>query len=597
MDFPNLTAGGIKYLCLDLETYDPLLKDSGPGWIRDVGHIVGIGLGWQSKEGNRESKYFSIGSDVDTVRNLPANDVLLYIQNLASLGVPILYQKGQYDLGWLWSKAVNLLDTPVYDCMVGAQVINNQMMRYNLDAIAGQWLGQDKQKVSLESKYGPNVKSHMNRVAYADMEEYTLGDVNLEMDLHEFECTKFDEFDLWRAYELECKVIPITVRMKALGIAIDLELIEKLKKQFGQMEQSLLQGVKRALRIYDLNVWSAGDMEKVFKRLGLQYPRTDPTTRNPIGLPSFTSDYLGGIDSPCVVDLLKVRKLHRLRNGFLNSLTELHVNGRIHPDFYSGRGDDGGTVTGRFSCAHPNKQQIPIRTEEGALLRAIFLADAGRQWCCNDYSQQEPRLGVHYASKFKLQGIEYWVDKFREDPKADFYTLMTQIASIDRGDSKTITLAKSYGMGAGKMSRKVHKTEEESHAMLAKFDEDIPWMKDAMNKCIQVGKERGYIKSLYGRRLMLPKERPYSIYNHLLQGAAAEQMKQAMVNLWEYTGMIPSSQIHDELNVMVDSKAEGFRVGQLMKEAVELEIPVKVDTGFGENWKSAKEDADRRGKS
>lgn len=583
---PNLNIGGIKYLCIDLETYDPLLKDSGPSWIRGMGHIVAIGLGWRDEHG-QQVRCFTIGSDCSN--NLNAPSVLNYIQSLEAFHVPILFQKGQYDLGWLRSRGVNLLDCSIYDCMVGAQVIDNQLLRYNLNRIASLWL--NRNKFGLEEIYGEGVKNRMHTVPQADLEKYTLEDVKLEMELHEYELTQFAKYDLWRAYDLECKIIPITVRMKEQGVAIDLEYVAQLKKQFTAQQKEIMTWFRNEYKIYDLNVWSIADVEKVCKRGNIQLPRTSPTSRHPIGQPSATGDFLSGVDHPIAANILKIRRLDRLTNGFLKGLQELQIDGRIHSDYYSGRSDDGGTITGRFSCANPNMQQIPIRTGEGSLLRACFIADEGRSWNCNDYSQQEPRLSVHYASKMGLSGIAYWTDQFRENPNADFYTLMTEIASISRGDSKTMTLAKSYGMGPNKMSRRLHNTQEESYAMLKEFDRNIPWMRQAMDKCIEIGQKRSYIKSFMGRRLVLPKGRPYAIFNHLLQGSAAEQTKMAMVDLWNQKEIVPSSAVHDELNCQVNSKEEGLEIAEIMKQAITLDIPVKVESGIGQNWKQAKENA------
>ena len=124
--------------------------------------------------------------------------------------------------------------------------------------------------------------------------------------------------------------------------------------------------------------------------------------------------------------------------------------GRIHAEINQIKSERGGTVTGRFSF-NPNLQQIPARTEQGNQIRSLFLPDEGHKWASFDYSQQEPRLVVHYALKSGFQDAETIANKYREDNSTDFHEIVAKMARITRKQAKTINLGLFYGMGKGKL--------------------------------------------------------------------------------------------------------------------------------------------------
>ena len=569
MEYPNLSAA--KYVCLDIETYDPKLKEMGVGWVRGIGNIVGVAIGAD----NADTWYY------------PYSDRLMdYLQTISQ---PILGFNLGYDLGWLLHYKCNLLRNSHLDAMAGAQVIDNSLEHYNLDYVCETWL--NEKKYSLADKYGDKWKNQMHLLPVEEVAWYAKRDVQLTMMLHEYEKTQFDKYGLWKVYELECKLIPIVIKMKEQGVALDLEYLQILKKQFRETEFAMVKQLKWDVGIYDLNFNSGRSVANIFRRLQIDYPRTT------LGAPSFTSDWLDNCDHPVAQRLRKIRQINKLRSTFLDGLERLSYNGRVHPDYYASRSDDGGTISARFSCAHPNKQQIPTRTEEGALIRRIFLPNRDSRWACFDYSQQEPRLSVHYAAKLELSGIDFWVDKFNNDPETDFYTFILELAGIERQDSKTITLARMYGIGADKTGRKLGVDKDTAWQYINKFDKHVPWMKELMDRCIKTAADKGYIRSYFGRRFMYLPTKAYVMLNRLIQGGAAEQTKQAMIDIYEQTGMVPISQIHDELNYNMIKDIDGqiresgpILITDIMKNAIQLKIPVKVDVGIADNWGDAKKE-------
>jgi DNA polymerase-1 len=292
-----------------------------------------------------------------------------------------------------------------------------------------------------------------------------------------------------------------------------------------------------------IKIWSGDSLEMLFKQLHLTIPRTVK------GNPSFEGKYLEtlGQTNPIIGHLSQARKLHRLSNNFVNGIREKIVNGKIHPDYYNGKSAQGGTITGRFSSAHINIQQIPSRTEDGMEIRGVFIPTKSA-WTRFDYSQQEPKIMLHYASLLNLPGIEEWRVRYTEEPDTDFYQVLMDITKRERGEMKTNTLALAYGMGIGHMADIMGTTEDEARESKQGFFDNVPWLPALRNFVVGQATKKGSIKTLGGRKLMFRPNEINKAFNYLCQGSAADQTKQAMIDVYEKTGKVPLCQVHDELN-------------------------------------------------
>ena len=171
--------------------------------------------------------------------------------------------------------------------------------------------------------------------------------------------------------------------------------------------------------------------------------------------PSFTKNELQTHTHPLVNKIAKARELNKAHTTFIDTIIEYEHKGRIHADINQIRGDKGGTITGRFSYQHPNLQQIPARNKDlGPKIRSLFLPEKGCKWGCFDYSQQEPRLVVHYAASTEPicfdESVEKIVNQFQAD-NVDFHQTVADMANISRTQAKTINLGLFYGMGKNKL--------------------------------------------------------------------------------------------------------------------------------------------------
>jgi DNA polymerase I-like protein with 3'-5' exonuclease and polymerase domains len=290
-----------------------------------------------------------------------------------------------------------------------------------------------------------------------------------------------------------------------------------------------------------------------------------------------------------------------------------NVKGRIHGELHPLRSDRGGTVTGRFSSSKPNLQQVPARHDEiGPLIRSIFIPEEGMHWGAFDYSQQEPRLTVHYAHKTQQEGSDDAVDAYR-NKDADFHQVVADMANISRKEAKIINLGLSYGMGKDKLIRQLDISPQEAEILFDTFHSRVPFIKGLRDQCARLGSNRGFITTVLGRKCRFNLYEPryefgstplpfsdaldkygqdikrsftYKAMNRLIQGSAADMTKKAMVELYK-EGILAHTQVHDELDISVDSKETCEKIMQIMADCVPLVVPNKVDAEIGQSWGEA----------
>jgi DNA polymerase I-like protein with 3'-5' exonuclease and polymerase domains len=279
------------------------------------------------------------------------------------------------------------------------------------------------------------------------------------------------------------------------------------------------------------------------------------------------------------------------------------------------RSDQGGTVTGRFSYSNPNLQQIPARHAIlGPLIRSIFIPEKDHEWSIFDYSQQEPRLVVHYASLKNYLGANKFVDSYLNDDSTDFHKMVSEIADIPRKLAKTINLGLFYGMGKGKLMSQLGVNLEDATEMLANYNERVPFVKQLMNDTMSRAGKKGFLSTIEGRRCRFEEWEPinewgkkslplkeaqqeygehmikrawtYKALNRLIQGSAADQTKKAMLELYKQ-GYMAHIQVHDELDFSVANEKDKSKIKEIMEHAIKLQVPSKVDVECGSNWGDA----------
>jgi len=314
-----------------------------------------------------------------------------------------------------------------------------------------------------------------------------------------------------------------------------------------------------------------------------------------------------------VKQIARAREINKSHTTFIDTILKHNHNGRIHAEINQLRGDNGGTVTGRFSYSNPNLQQIPARNKElGPAIRSLFIPEEGHTWGCFDYSQQEPRLVVHYAlATLGTTGVASIAEEYnKKDSNTDFHKMVAKITGMPRREAKTINLGLFYGMGKNKLQAELGVSKLKAEDLFRTYHDKVPFVKQLMDATMKRAQDSGKIRTLLGRlcrfhlwepnqfgiHKALPHDKAllehgpgirraytYKALNRLIQGSAADMTKKAMIDLHK-EGIIPHIQVHDELDISVKDDKEAKQIVQIMETSVELEVPNKVDYEAGSNW-------------
>ncbi len=596
--FPDLS----KYdeIAIDLETKDTELKKMGPGMFRGAGKVVGFAVAVKDWAG-----YFPIAHEGGG--NMDKKKVISWIKDVLKTGADKIFHNAMYDVCWLKSMGLQINGT-IIDTMIATSLIDENRMRYDLNSVAKQYTGMSKNESALTEAaqaWGIDPKAEMYKLPAMYVGEYAEKDSEITLALWQELKKEIAHQDLHSIFELETSLFPCLVEMKARGVRINLDHAEKVEKDLIKIENKMIQGIKDEIG-FAPDLWAARSIAKVFDHLKLPYPKTEKTHA-----PSFTKNFLKNHSEYTINLINNARQANKARTTFMESIFRYVHKGRIHADINQLRSEFGGTITGRFSMTHPNLQQIPrTGSDMGNQLRALFVPEEGHTWGCFDYSQQEPRLVVHYACLTGLPGAEEFKQNYNENSKADFHQIVSNMADIPRDQAKTINLGKFYGMGKNKLKAELGIEENKAEEIIKQYDARVPFVKQLMNHASQRAEQRGQIRTLLGRlchfHLWEPNQfgihKPlshadalmehgpgikraftYKALNKLIQGSAADMIKKAMLDLYK-ENIIPLIQIHDELNISVENEQQSDKIKDIMEQAVQLEVPNKVDYEKGKHW-------------
>jgi len=629
-EYPDLRSA--DEIAIDLETRDPDLKKLGSGAITGNGEVVGIAVavdGWKG--------YFPIAHEIGP--NLDRKKVLDWFTDVCSSPATKIFHNAMYDVCWIRNLNIKI-NGLIVDTMIAASLIDENRFSYTLNTMSWAYLNKGKNEARLieaAKERGLDAKAEMWRLPAMEVGSYAEQDASLTLELWQKFKKIIIEDDLQNVFNLETDLFPCLVDMRFLGVRVDVEKANQLKTALAIKEENLIQQIKIETGV-EVQLMAARSIAPLFDKLNLSYSKTEKS-----GEPSFTKNFLVTHKHPVVRMIAEARKINKVRTTFIDSIIKHEHKGRIHADINQIRSDDGGTVTGRFSYSNPNLQQIPARDPDtGPLIRSLFIPEEGCKWGTFDYSQQEPRLVAHYALKFELPSVNDIADSYENDPSTDFHKIVAEMADIPRSQAKTINLGLFYGMGKAKLMNELDLTKDKADDLFKKYHDRAPFVKQLMNKVMNAALNKGQIKTLLERRCRFPKYEPilkgsdwgkyipaedeermkelqemgpvlidfegnvikekdgkpkknywhnnptrraftYKALNKLIQGSAADMTKRAMVNLYK-EGYLAHIQIHDELDFSIESKDQADKIKKIMEQAVDLEVPNKVDYESGPNW-------------
>ena len=587
-------------IAVDLETRDPDLKNKGSGSIIGNGEVVGIAVAVKDN-----SWYFPIAHGTNP--NMNRKKVLSWFKDTMSTEATKIFHNAMYDVCWIRKMGIKI-NGLITDTMIAASLVNENKYRYDLNSLSWDYLGYGKNESTLNEAakdWGVDPKAELWKLPATFVGGYAERDASLTLELWQLLKREISNQDVESIFNLETELFPCLVDMRFKGVRVDVPQAHKLKQQLEKQEKELLLEIKKETQI-EPQIWAARSIAKVFDKLKLPYERTLKTNA-----PSFTKNFLSEHTHPLVQKIAKAREVNKAHTTFIDTIINYEHKGRIHADINQLRGDSGGTVTGRFSYRNPNLQQIPARNKDlGPLIRGLFIPEENCTWGCFDYNQQEPRLVVHYASLYKFPSAYNVVDSYQNNPDTDFHKIVAEMANIPRTQAKTINLGLFYGMGKAKLQAELGVSIEKAEELFQMYHGKVPFVKQLMDVASNRAQEHGQIRTLLGRlcrfhlwepnQFGMHKALPhnealrehgpgikraytYKALNKLIQGSAADMTKKCMLELYK-ENIIPHIQIHDELDISVESDKQAEKIKKIMESAVDLEIPNKVDYESGKNW-------------
>jgi len=642
----DLDLTDIDLVAIDLETYDPNLKTKGLGAVRKDGFVTGIAIATKN-----QTLYFPIAHAMTD--NLPVEETWNYLNEKVFKNKDIrkVFHNAMYDVCWIRSATGDMPQGQLLDTMIAASVIDETRMRYSLDSISKDYLNEAKYKYDLAEKSLAECgikdpMSNMHKLPYSLVKDYAEQDVNLTLKLWNLFEKKLDEVlytkinedgskelkSCRQIFELETKLFPCLVDMKFKGVKIDVEKAKTLGKLLEKRRDNLVKIIKKRTGI-DVEIWAASSIKHL-----LDHQEITKYKKTKAGLPQLPKDFLKTHENRYLRMIVKARECDKAKGTFVEGLLEFVHEGRIHADINQIRSDQGGTVTGRFSMSNPNLQQIPSRGIIGKKMRELFLPEDGCVWGSFDYSQQEPRIVVHYALKLGLPGTDTLKDEFNKED-ADFHQIVADMAQISRTMAKTINLGLFYGMGKIKLASELNLTRPKANALFAEYHAKVPFVRRLSQDLIEFAEEHKLLFTLKDRFCRFNKwetrnrewnntinryepvpiltrqdaetafkaellekfkdnvadnymqdfdryYKPaftYKALNRLIQGSAADMTKKAMVDLYE-KGILPQIQIHDELCLSIKNDNDALIVKETMEQAIPLEVKNKVNYKKGKNW-------------
>lgn len=633
-----------RRICVDVECRDPLLtsKGYGPGVRRDPTQNYVCGVAVAVEDG--PEYYLPIrhegGDNCDF-------DVWDYLAGeLRSFNGDLVLNGGQYDLDWcedpllkrgaslLENDRIKIKDVQVLDCLLW-----ELHYTYNLDAICGrrELPGKDETLLrQVAQVYRADPKADIWRFPARYVAPYGIVDARRPLQVlrrQEAEIPSTGDHrrpdGIKQVWELEQSVTPICVKMRRRGLRVDVDQLEAVER---------LTLVKEAEHLDELHSYTGvrvavGDTMKTaalvpaLQKAGFTIPKT------PIGVSAKTGRETGGNDS---VDedflkkcgkvgkaILRARKWSRLRTTNVHEVKRAlirHGEGdwRVHVTFNQTRGtseDDEtkgkGVRYGRFSSTDYNIQAQSGRDDEfGELWRSVYVADNGKRWACSDWSQQEPRIGVHFAEILGLEGAREFADAYRANPALDIHQRLTDIINnpvdFPRKQVKNTVNGRLYGMGDTKLcwecgwetewrvtswseGRSVECPTAESQKKIEIFNKFAPWLTQLTRAAAKAAEKYGHVWTVLGRRCNFERGpdgkiwKAHKAFNRIGQGSAADQMKATLVAC-DREGIPIQMVVHDELDWSWTDPREVYRVRELQMTVVKFAVPMKVDAEVGLNW-------------
>ena len=487
-----------------------------------------------------------------------------------------------------------------YDTMLESYVYNSVSSRHDMDTLAKKFL--DHTCVSFEELAGKGKKQKtFNQIELEQAAFYAAEDADITLRLHQAIWPQVEQTpELVSIFkDIECPLVPVLAKMEQTGALIDPELLHLQSTEIGAKLQEL-EIKAHELAGESFNLSSPKQLQVIlFEKQGLpvikKTPKGQPSTAEPI-LQELAQDY----ELPRLI--MEHRSLSKLKSTYTDKLPEMiQATGRIHTSYHQAI-----TATGRLSSTDPNLQNIPIRTAEGRRIRQAFVAPKGYKLLAADYSQVELRIMAHLSQdKGLLDAFTRDADVHKATAAEVFEVSLEEVTTEQRRRAKAINFGLIYGMSAFGLAKQLDISRPEAAKYIKRYFERYPGVQQYMENTREGAKEKGYVETIYGRRLYLPdikasnammrQAAERTAINAPMQGSAADIIKRAMIKMHSWLADTDLDvkmilQVHDELIFEVaesDLESAQAKIVDIMQNSSQIDVPLLVEAGVGNNWDEA----------
>ncbi|WP_281715967.1 DNA polymerase I [Alteromonas sp. CyTr2] len=489
-----------------------------------------------------------------------------------------------------------------FDTMLESYVLNSTAQRHDMDSLALAYLGH--KTIHFEEIAGKGAKQlTFNQISLEEAEPYAAEDADITLRLHNAIWTKLKEIPELKnlLIDVEVPLACVLSRMEQEGVLIDSQRLRQqsqdLATRIAELESEVHEEAGEPF-----NLGSTKQLQHVlFEKMSLPIIK-----KTPKGAPSTSEDVLQelALEYPLPKKIMEYRGLTKLKNTYTDKLPKMinHRTGRVHTSYHQAV-----TATGRLSSTDPNLQNIPIRNEEGRRVRQAFVPREGNKFVAADYSQIELRIMAHLSGdKGLLDAFAHGKDIHKATAAEVFGVPLDEVTTEQRRSAKAINFGLIYGMSAFGLSKQLNIPRNEAQKYMDLYFERYPGVLEYMDSTRESAKEKGYVETVFGRRLYLPdikasngarrKGAERAAINAPMQGTAADIIKMAMIKVDDWIRKNASDdvtmmmQVHDELVFEIkEDKVETYvsTITALMESAATLNVPLVVEAGVGENWDEA----------
>ena len=512
----------------------------------------------------------------------------------------IIGQNLKYDISVLKKYDIEITDFCA-DTMLMSYAVNSTASRHNLDALSDHYLNITTIKYEDVIGKGANKYKNFSEVPIKDATNYAAEDTDITLQLYKKFKDLLEEGSSNLLQNLDYKLLFVLLDMEERGALIDIPHLNQLSKKFGAKLMSLVQRIHSSSGVV-FNIDSPKQLSEVlFEKLKID---TKGLKKTSTGYFSTSESVLQKLSeqNEIVRDILEYRSLAKLKSTYTDKISEIcDQHSRVHTSYHQAV-----TSTGRLSSSDPNLQNIPIRTKEGITIREAFIAPKQKKILAMDYSQIELRLMAHYSKdEIMLNSFKNDEDIHKRTASEIFGVDINEVDGEMRRRAKTINFGLLYGMSAFGLSNQLGVSRPEAEIFLDSYFERYSGVKQFMHDIVERSKESKYVETLYGRKIHVPnivasnymvrQAAERAAINGPLQGSASDIIKYAMVEIDKWINANNPEirmilQVHDELVFEVPQNFDEpdlLPILKLMENTTEIEVPLKVEYGFGANWREA----------